>query len=249
MVGNHADGHIGVVIFAVFHMGQAAHIIQNMTDRVHFKKIVDTLHNGGQTFKSHARVDVRMVQGCVIVIFVPVKLGKDQVPEFFITVAIASRRAVGFTASVFFPAIIENFGAGAAGAGAVFPEIVFFSQTGNVIFRYAHHIMPQVVGFIIVMVDGHIKLFGIELHHFRAEFPGPGNDFFFEIITEGKISQHFKKCPVAGGFADVVDIRCTDTFLAGCHPFARRHFIPRKEGFHRRHPGIDQKQTLVVNRH
>ena len=39
------------------------------------------------------------------------------------------------------------------------PEVVLFAQTDNPFFRHIGNLTPQVMGFIVILVDGDIKLF------------------------------------------------------------------------------------------
>ena len=70
-----------------------------------------------------------------------------------------------------------------------------------------------------------------------------------EIIPEGEISEHFKIRAVARGDADALNIRRTDAFLAGGHPFPGRSYLAGKIFLHRRHAGINQQKAVVVLRY
>ena len=47
-------------------------------------------------------------------------------------------------------------------------------------------------------------------------------------------------------FSDILDITGTDTFLARCHPIARRDLCPRKIWLERRHSRIDEQKALII---
>ncbi len=51
---------------------------------------------------------------------------------------------------------------------------------------------------------------------FGYQFPSPGNSFVFEIIAEREVSEHFKKCVVAYGVSDIVQVIM---FAAGANGF------------------------------
>gem|GEM_PF-6938755 len=121
-----------------------------MADGINLEDIVNTLHNGGQTFETHTGVDIRVCQRIVVAFLVLVKLGKYQVPELNITVTLTAWSAVWAAAAVFFPSVIVKLGAGAAWSQSMFPEIVFFSETHNPLFRHADFVMPDIMGFFII---------------------------------------------------------------------------------------------------
>ena len=80
VVGNHAQGDIALVIGAVSDAGFVDDRLHDVFDRVHFKKVVDALHQAGEALQPHAGVDVGLGKAGVVVMPVIVKLGKDQIP-------------------------------------------------------------------------------------------------------------------------------------------------------------------------
>ena len=71
------------------------------------------------------------------------------------------------------------------------------------------------------------------------------NCFCFEIITKREVTKHFEKCTVTCSFTYVLDITCTDTFLAGTYSCSRRNLCTCKIWFQRSHTCIDQQKTLI----
>jgi hypothetical protein len=75
---------------------------------------------------------------------------------------------------------------------------------------------------------------------------------FLEIVTEGKIAQHFKKRMMAGGIADIVEIimlaASTDAFLAGRRRRKFALFGTGKNILERHHTGIDEHQWWIIVR-
>ena len=180
---------------------------------------------------------------------VRVILAEHQVPDLHITVAVAADLAVRLAAAMFGAAVIVNFRAGTAGAGTVFPEVVLLAEADHVIGRDADFLGPDIIGFIIVKVDGDKQLFGRDLKVFGQEFPRPGDDLLLEIILEAEVAQHFKEGAVAGRDAHALDIRRADALLAGGHTVAGRFFLAKEPLFHRRHAAVDQQQAGVVLGH
>ena len=92
---------------------------------------------------------------------------KDVIPDFDKTVAVfigRTRRATGNL----FAVVIEDFSTGAAGAGIAHgPEIIrgvfgafIIANTDNTRGGHAHFIFPDIVGFIIVGIDGNGQFVG-----------------------------------------------------------------------------------------
>ncbi len=212
------------------------------------KEVVHSLHDAGKTLKAHAGVDVRVCHRRVIALAVAVELGKHDVPEFNIAVAVAADAAGRLAAAVFFAAVKIDFGAGAAGAGAVFPEIIFFAETHDVRRVDADFLRPDVKRLVVVQIDRDPELVHRKLQHLRAEFPCPRRGLVLKIIAERKVAQHLKKRAVAVGNADIFNVAGADALLAGRHALARRRYLAGKVLFHRRHAGVDQQQAVVVLR-
>lgn len=66
------------------------------------------MHHTCQTFKTHAGIDVRVVKRRVVVVAVVLKLCENEVPNFNVTVAVATHAAGGLAAAVLFAAVKIN---------------------------------------------------------------------------------------------------------------------------------------------
>ena len=153
----------------------------------------------------------------VISILISVKLGKNKIPELNISVTLAARLAVRAAASVCFSPVEIYFRTRAAWSGTDFPEVIILAKPYDSLFRHTNHVSPERVCFIVIFiyscpepVNRHVKVFSNKL-------PGPGDSFFFEIITKGKISHHFEEGTVSVSEPHVFDITCSYTLLACCH--------------------------------
>lgn len=125
-----------------------------------------------------------------------------------------------------------------------FPEVI--GKRIDVVFRQTDHIVPVIMRFIVVRINGNVEAGLIELQDFGQEFPCPGNRFLLEIIAEGKIPQHFEESMVAGGTAYVFNISSTDTFLAGRHSVFRWFYLAGEVRLQWRHAGTDQEKAGVI---
>ena len=66
--------------------------------------------------------------------------------------------------------------------------------------------------------------------------------FFFEIIADGEVAEHFEERMVTARFADILDIIRADTFLRVRNPRIVRLDTSVKISFKRRHTRIDPQQ-------
>ncbi len=205
-----------------------------------------SVYGDRETLEAHAGIDVFLNEVRVIAVTVIVELGEDDVPDFHETVAFTSHdilRAV----SILLSAVIVNFGAGAAGAGAMLPEVVFLAELVNALRRDMHVVQPYIVCLVIIDIDRGIKALRVEAHTLGQEFPCPRDRFLLEVIAERKVSEHFKESAVAGRLSDILKIAGADTFLAGRDSSPRRNLLPCEPGFHRSHAGVnDEKRRIVV---
>ena len=249
VVCDHTNGNVCFMVFAVFH---ACFCTNSVTDRfygIYVENRVNALHDSCHTFQTHTGIYVLHRQFCVCAVFFGVELGQYQIPEFHVSVAVTAYAAGRAVTAVFRTTVIVDFCTRTAGACAVFPEVVFFAQFYDSVPRQTYHIMPDFACFIVFFVNGYVQSVFGDFQYFCYEFPRPGHDFVFEVITEGEVAQHFKECAVTSSFPYVVDITCTDTFLAGCHSLAGRDFLTSKVCFHGCHTGVDQQQAVVVAGH
>ena len=153
MVGAHAHGNIVVFIGPVSLAGNPADRVQNFADGVYLKHIVHALHHTGEALQSHTGIDVFLLQLGIVTLAVVVELGEHVVPDLHIPVTLTAGAAVGGSATVLFSAVKINFGAGTAGTGAVFPEVVLFAKACNPLRRDANYFVPEFKRFLVFFID------------------------------------------------------------------------------------------------
>ncbi len=227
-------------------MSNAADGLHNVLCCINKEHIINILHNAGQSIQPHASINIRVLHGRIMAMAVTVKLGKDNVPEFNVAVAVAADTTGRFAAAVFRAAVKVNLGARAAGTGTVFPEVVLFSKADNMVRRYADFFGPNIKRLVIVQINGNPQPVLRHLHYFRAELPCPRNGLMLKVITEGEIAEHFKERAVAVGNADVFNIAGTNALLAGRYTAAGRCHLAGKVFFHRCHAAINQQQGVII---
>ena len=127
MVGDNAQGNVGLLTRTVFHTDDTADMFHDILNGIHFEQVVDALHDARQAFQAHTGIDVGMVERGVVAVAVVIKLGEYVVPKFHVAVAVATNSAIGRAATVFLAAVIVEFRARTARTGAVLPEVIFLA--------------------------------------------------------------------------------------------------------------------------
>ena len=247
MVGDHAQRHVHLVALAVVGTGELADLVGDVHHGVHVEERVHVLADNGQTLQAHAGVDILLLEFGVVAFAVVIELGEDIVPDLDIAVAVAADSAVGLAAAVLFAAVIVDLRAGAAGAGAVLPEVIFFPEAENALRGDADLLVPDLKSLIIIHINGGIEAVRVQAHPVGAgqEFPAPVDGFPLEVIAEGEVAQHLKIGAVTRGFADVLDIAGTDALLAGADPVPGRLLLAFEIGLHGCHAGVDEQKAGV----
>ena len=133
------------------------------------------------------------------------------------------------------------------------PEVVFFVQAENAVFRNPSHFLPQRFGLIIFAKNRYVEpVLGYAVF-FGDQFPGKRNGIALEIVAERKIAQHFKERMMTARVADVIQIvvlstrpyaflrrRCTDVIAL---------FLSQKNVFELIHACVGEQQSGVVRGH
>ncbi len=247
VVRNDLQGNVVFGIRIVFLAGNLAGVFDDREDQVGFKVGGLFLQYRSHPFQTQAGIDVLMLQRRIAAVRLFVVLGKYQVPQFQEPAAVAARATFRTAAAPVFAQIDMDFGVRAARAATGdFPPVVF--QFYDPFGRYAAHIMPQVISFLVLGIYRDPQFVGWQFQYFRQEFPGPGDHFLFEVIAEREVPQHFKIRMVAGSTAHVLDIPGTYTFLAGGDAGRRRFDLTGEIRLEGRHTGTDQKQRRIIMR-
>ena len=213
-----------MVLFIV-HACQTTNFLAECFNRIHIKNGIHILYDRCQTFQSHTCINIFTCQCFIMAFAVTLKLGKYIVPYFHIAVAVTANCTARFPAAVFFTAVIVNFRTWAARTCAVFPEIVLFTEFEYTISRNTDFFIPNIERLIVIHIHRRIKAVFFKADHFCQKLPAPCDRFMFKIITERKISEHFKKCAVTVCLSDILNIACTDTLLTCGHTISRRDLL------------------------
>ena len=256
VVGDDAQRHVFLAALAVARAGDLRDLVRDVHDRVDVEERINVLAHNGQALKTHAGVDVLLLELGVVVVAVVVELGEDDVPDLHIAVAVAADGAAGLAAAVLFAAVVVNFRAGAARTGAVLPEVVLLAELEDAVLGDTDLLVPDAERLVVGgrgLVAGEnrgIQAVRVEADPLgaRQEFPRPVDGLGLEIVAEREVAEHFKVRAVARGVADVLDVAGADALLAGGHAVARGLLLAGEERLHRRHTGVDEQQRRVVLR-
>ena len=256
VVGDDPQGHVGGVALAVGGAGNLGDLVGDVHDGVHVKQGGHALADTGQTLQAHPGVDVLLLELGVVALAVVVKLGEHHVPDLNIPVAVTAHSAGGLAAAPLLTPVIVDLGAGAAGTGAVLPEVILLAELEDAVRGDADLFVPDAEGLVvgggglIAGKDGGVETLGVQTHPVLAgqKLPGPMDGLLLEVVAEGEVAQHLKVGAVAGGLTDVLDVAGADALLAGGHSVTGRLLLPGKKGLHRGHAGVDEQQAGVVLR-
>ena len=254
VVGDDPEGHVTLPALAVAGTGDVGDLLGDVHDGVHVEKGVHVLAHHGQPLQAHAGVDVLLLKLLVVALAVVVELGEDHVPDFHVAVALTAYGAAGLAAAVLLAPVIVNLGAGAAGAGAVLPEVVLLAELEDALGGDADLLVPDLEGLVVGgggLVSGKdrgIETVGVQAHPLGGgqKLPGPVDGVTLEVVAEGEVAKHLEIGAVAGGVADVLDVAGADALLAGAHPVAGGLLLPGEPGLHGGHAGVDEEQGGVV---
>ena len=109
VVCDDTDGHICLIFFLIFHTGKAAHMIAESLDGIHIENGIHILHDGSQTLQAHSRIDVLLLQLCIMSLAVIIELAEHVVPDLHVAVAVTSYRTARLAAAVLLTSVIIYF--------------------------------------------------------------------------------------------------------------------------------------------
>ena len=221
---------------------------------------VHVLQHRGQPLQAHAGVHAGLGQLVHHTVFGAVELHEDVVPDLDVAVAVfvgAARRAAGDIR----PVVVEDLGAGAAGAGvAHHPEVVAHVATTLVVAdahdalgRHADDLVPDLVGLVVLGVHGHPELVLGQLEVLGEQLPRVGNGVVLEVVAEAEVAQHLEEGVVARGVAHVLQVVVlaagADALLAGGGAAVGPLVEAQEHVLELVHAGVGEQQRRVVARH
>ena len=193
VVSDDAKAYVGFNFLAVFLARKLFANANQATKDIGIVVVGYALHDCGDTLKTHTSIDVLRLERSKGTILLPVILGEDAVPELKVAIAVAARLAVRAAAPYIGTLIEIDLRAGATGASRTSaPEVIFFTQLGNMIF-WNTKALPDLNSLIIVLENGKVELFSRKPQYLSREFVCPSTHFVFEVLAEAEVAQHFKE--------------------------------------------------------
>src|SRR5450830_1731469 len=199
--------------FQVGRTGLAGSGLDQSLEQVDLVVAVHVLQHRGQALQAHARVDTGLGQLVHHARFVAVELHEHQVPDFDKAVAVFVGRAWRATGNVG-AVVVENFRAGTARADVGhLPEVVggvagtlVVADADDALGRHADFLGPDIVGFVVLEIDGDGELVGWQAVDLGQQLPGIENRIALEIVAEAEVAQHLEEGVVAGRVAHVFQV-------------------------------------------
>ena len=167
---------------------------------------MNALHHSGNTFEAHAGVNRRFRQCRHFAVRGPVKLHEYEIPDLDVTIAVLIGRSWWSTRNVR-TMVVEDLATGSARPRVTHgPEIVFLTQTQEMLRVDLHFLQPDIGGLIIVIENGRPKSVGWHAQCDGQKLPGIVNCIALEVITEAEVSEHLEKSVVSRGVANVLEV-------------------------------------------
>ena len=217
------------------------------------------LHDRGDAFEPHPRVDRRCRQRHERAVRLPIEFHEDVVPDLDEAVAGALHAAAHrFRAGQVLAAVVVDFRAAAAGARLAHrPEVVGRSQFGDA--RARQHPQPVLVRLVVA---GHAAFaaehrreepVGRQVPHVGQQGPGEGDRVSLEVIAEREIAEHLEEGVMPERRPDVLEVV---VLAADPHALLRTGRAPvvapvpsEEDVLELVHPRVGEQERGVVSRH
>ena len=95
MVGNCTDGNVVIFVCTIGFARNGANGVENFSNGVNLEHVVNALHYAGETFKTHAGIDVLVFKFGVGAVAHVVELRENVVPNFHVAVAFTTGFTIG----------------------------------------------------------------------------------------------------------------------------------------------------------
>ncbi len=234
-------------------LGEVGDVLDQVGEQVDGVIVVRALQHRGDALEPHAGVDRGAGQVDALAVLELLVLHEDEIPDLDETVAVGVRRT-GRAAGNVVAVVVEDFRAGAAGAGVAHrPEIVGAGDAQDFPVRQAGDLLPQIEGVVVVDINRDQQLLGRDRVILGDQLPGERDGALLEVVAEREIAEHLEEGVVARGIADIVEVV---VLAAGAHAFLRRGgahvralLQAGEDVLELHHAGIGEHQRRVVARH
>ena len=146
-----------------------------------------------------------------------------------------------------------DFGAGAARTGVThFPEVAVSVEAHDAVIRKTGHVLPNLPGFVIVLIHGGEQAFLRELPHFGQKFPSPGDGFFLVVVAEAPVAKHLEEgvvVVVAAHHVEVVVLTGhAEALLAVAYALPALRIVAQEDSLELVHARVREHERRVVMR-
>ena len=205
VVGNNAHGDIGLLVVSISFARQLADFLQHWLEYVRVIVWSLALQSDTKTFKAHTGIDNTGRKRFERAVGLMIILHEHKVPDFnYLRMAFVYEfSTVLFSAFRIWTQVDMDFRARTTWTGfSHFPEIVLTVSVQNMVFWQM--LFPIFCSFVVTaqsfrsvtFEDCSIKTVRIDFQHIHQVFPCPVNGFFFEVVAEWPVAEHFKHCMV-----------------------------------------------------
>ena len=224
---------------------------------------VHVLQHGREPLETHAGVDAGLRQRRhgerAVHRLLAVELHEHEVPDLDVAVAVGlgrSRRPAPDLRAV----VVEDLRAGAAGTGVGhLPEVVggvlralVVADAHDALARHADLVRPDVVGLVVVDVDGDPELVRRQPVGDGQQLPGVLDRVALEVVAEAEVAQHLEERVVPRRVADVLEVVVlaagAQAALRGGRALVRTLVLAEEHVLELHHPGVDEQQRRIVAR-
>ena len=215
--------------------------------------VVLALQERADPLQPHAGVDRGFRKRLAGAVLELLELHEDEVPDLDEPVAVLVG-AAGRPAPDMVAVIVEDFRAGAAGAGRTHhPEVVVRRNADDPLVRQAGGLLPDLRRLVIGVVDRDQQAVLRNPELLGDQVPGEGDRVVLEIVAEREVPEHLEEGVVARGIADVVEVVVlaarAHAFLAGGGAAVVAVLEPGEDVLELHHARVGEHQRRVVARH
>ena len=134
------------------------------------------------------------------------------------------------------------------------PVVIGHAAALDALERQAGDLLPQRYRLVIIEIDGRPEPFGVEavtalLDGVGQQGPCELDGALLEVVAEAEVARHLEEGVVAGGDADLVDVRGADALLDAHRAIPRRRALAQEVRHELHHAGVDEQQIGVVEDH
>ena len=250
---DHPDGHVLLRVRPVLRAAQGLDLLDERLEQVGLERVGDALQHLRGALETGAGVDVPLGQRHQGPVLLAVVLLEDEVPDLEIPAAALARIAVVRRDTRLWAAVDEDLAAGAAQPGrARRPEVrvVALREVAEPEHPFRREecqlLRPDVVGLLVVEVDGRDERLRVDLELLGEQLPAPGDRFLLPVVADPEVAEHLEEGVVIRIESHDVEVGGAEAFLDGDDPLRRRLLLPEEVRDDRLHARTGEQHARVV---